>query len=202
MQKPDQSTRFVDGIEVKEITGYEGRYAVSQDGRVFSFAKFAGNGNYSPRPIAERWLRPAENLGGYMAVVLAKNGSRKTIKIARLVAMTWLPNPNGFLVVNHLNGNKQDDRVENLEWCTHSRNNKHAWDAGLKQPISVERKAAMRQLGLASRKLSIEQVEEVKKLASNGWLQRDIGAHFGVCQSVISRLLAGDTYRKSDPVNA
>ena len=61
----------------------------------------------------------------------AKNGKQKYERVHRLVALAFIPNPNNYPVVNHLNGNKQDNRVENLEWTSVKRNTKHAFDNDL-----------------------------------------------------------------------
>ena len=65
---------------------------------------------------------------GYLKTALRKNGVRKYLRVHRLVAQTFLENPNDLPVVNHKNGIKSDNRLDNLEWCTVSENTKHAFD--------------------------------------------------------------------------
>ena len=69
---------------------------------------------------------------GYENIFLFKNGKRFTRKVHRLVAQTFIPNLNNKLEVNHINGIKTDNNMENLEWCTRSENEKHAHKIGLK----------------------------------------------------------------------
>lgn len=101
----------------KAITGYEGRYRVSNLGNVYSFH---GQGLLSPTIYQ-----------GYRRVGLSKDDKKKTAKISRLVATAFLSPVQGKNVVNHKNGIKSDDKVSNLEWCTHSENTMHAFRTGL-----------------------------------------------------------------------
>lgn len=68
---------------------------------------------------------------GYHKVTLYKNSSRKTFSVHRLVACTFIDNPNNYKIVNHIDGNKSNNSVSNLEWCTSSHNRNHAINSGL-----------------------------------------------------------------------
>lgn len=90
----------------KDIPGYEGIYQVSTSGRVKSL-KFG----------KERILKPIRNNCGYLQVELCKNGECKRFYVHRLVAQVFLPNPNNLPEVNHIDEDKINNRVENLEFC-------------------------------------------------------------------------------------
>ena len=103
------------GIPVK---GYENLYEVSNLGRVSNYRKV---------------LKTYTLNSGYLAMKLVKDGGRKSVLLHRLVAEHFIPNPENKLEVNHINGDKTDNRVENLEWVTSSENKKHALNTGLKE---------------------------------------------------------------------
>lgn len=116
----------------KDIPGYEGLYQASNLGKIKSLKKEKWN-RFTYISSPERILSQS-NSRGYSIVILTKGKKRKTIGTHRLVAQTFIPNPNNYPQVNHKDGNKQNNNVTNLEWCTASYNIKHAFDNGLKKP--------------------------------------------------------------------
>lgn len=105
--------------EWRDIKGYEGLYQVSNFGRVRSLNRMDSIG----RQRQGRILKPSSNEWGYPHVVLSKNGKHKTVRVHRLVAIAFLPNPDNLPEVNHKDENKYNNHVNNLEWCNHQYNN-------------------------------------------------------------------------------
>ncbi len=106
----------------KDIEGYEGLYQISNLGNVKSLKN-------------NIILKPSKNSKGYLQVFLWKNGSGKLLRIHRLVAKAFIPNFDDKPQVNHIDGNKQNNRVNNLEWVTNSENQKHAFKIKLQTNI-------------------------------------------------------------------
>lgn len=108
----------------KDVEGYEGLYQVSNKSRVRSFAK------YDSGII----MKQTKEGCGYLQIQFKKDGKIKHYKVHRMVAKAFIPNPENKPFVNHINGIKTDNRIENLEWVTSSENLKHAHRIGLKIP--------------------------------------------------------------------
>lgn len=101
----------------RNLKGYEGLYEVSSLGKVKSLQR---------RGATTKIIKPRKNSNGYLIVGLHKNGIRKEVAIQRLVAMTFIKNVKGKPEVNHIDGNKENNNVSNLEWVTHKENMEHA----------------------------------------------------------------------------
>lgn len=114
----------------KKVIGYEGIYEISSLGRVKSLERFVDVKN-GKRKVHPRFLTSLINNRGYLQVKLSKNNVLKTKQPHVLIAEAFIPNPDNKKEVNHINGIKTDNRLENLEWNTHSENVKHAYDTGL-----------------------------------------------------------------------
>jgi len=119
--------------EWKDIEGYEGFYQVSNLGRVKSVERETYSGhNYSVRRIEKERILPGYKVkNGYLYQTLLKNGVMKTFKLHRLVAQAFIPNPYNKPQVNHINGDKTNNSVYNLEWVTRKENLRHAYETGL-----------------------------------------------------------------------
>ncbi len=119
-------------VEYKEkwtdIEGYEGLYMVSNLGNVKSLPKPHRYGKKT-----EIILKGRPDKAGYLRVNLCKDGVTIDSRVHRLTAKHFIPNSDNKPDVNHINGIKWDNKVENLEWVTPKENNQHAWDTGLKK---------------------------------------------------------------------
>lgn len=124
----------------KPIRGYEGLYEVSNTGKVKSLARTVETYNGWTRSFKERILTlhsskiTKRHPKPMYHVELWKENKRKTFMIHRLVAQAFIPNPKGKPEVNHKDGDRNNNHISNLEWCTSSENSYHAYRTGLAKP--------------------------------------------------------------------
>lgn len=143
-------------------------YSISKDGKVYN----------NSREFAE--LKPTKDTKGYLRITLSKKSKQTTFKVHRLVAQTFIPNPENKPQVNHKNGIKTDNRVDNLEWATAHENTKHAYDNGLNlKPPAVK-------------KLNEQQVLEIrakfkKKIVTREMLGKEYNVTANCIKDVILR---------------
>jgi hypothetical protein len=168
----------------KDIKGYEGLYQISNLGNIRSLDRQSWNGN-SWFTLKGKQLSPADNGKGYLFVGLCKNGKiRSRCYIHRLVAETFLPNPNNKPCVNHIDGNKQNNCLSNLEWVTYEENNKHAYKTGLKQPTKKTQKSVIATNLVTGEELYFDGI-------------REAGRQLNIYHQSIQKICKGNTNRKS-----
>lgn len=122
----------------KSVVGYEGLYEVSNLGRIKSLARqetfTSALGKIVKRSRKGRIIIQSESKG-YSRAHMCKNGIVKIALVHRMVGVAFIPNPNNYPEINHKNGIRSDNRVENLEWCSKSQNIRHCYDV-LKRKVS------------------------------------------------------------------
>ena len=158
----------------KYICGYEGRYTVDEDGAVYS-------------EISGKELSKVVMDSGYVYVHLfdGKNKNGKCLRLNRIVAQTFLPNPNGFEQVNHKNGNKKDNSVNNLEWCSPLQNMQHAVKTGLKNHSGDKNPSA---------KLTWDQVHAIREEYKYNSNSRKIAAKYGITQVMVCKIARNECW--------
>ena len=160
------------------VPGYEGRYSVTDEGVVRSYCRIL--------PI---YIKQRLNISGYPSVSLRKygvEGGFKMIPVHRLVASAFLKLSPG-LQVNHKDGNKTNNNLENLEVVTASENQLHAYRLGLKKAYSGEK--------CPLSKYKKEEILTIRRLSEGGMRQREIRNHTKMSKANISKIINRDLWR-------
>ena len=111
--------------EWRPVVGYEGLYEVSNTGQIRSFDRYVKYSNGRIHLHKGKVLSPIKDKDGYLQVNLCYNGKIHQIKVHRIVAQAFIPNPNNLPQVNHKDEDKTNNSVDNLEWCTVKYNNNY-----------------------------------------------------------------------------
>ena len=173
----------------KTVFGFDD-YLVSNCGRVKTKSRklrylHAVTGNEHFRISEERLMKVYKNDNtGYKFVQLYKNKKSKNKTIHRLVAETFIPNPDSLCCVNHMDGNKHNNRIDNLEWCTNEYNHRHATETGL----------IAKGVNVASSKLNDRCVYAIKELLKIGFSHSQVAEVFNVSRSTITLINTNKTW--------
>lgn len=156
----------------KNIKGYEGFYQISSFGKIKSLRN-------------DKILKLRIGKTGYLYTVFSVNSVRKTVKPHRLIALNFIPNPEFKIDVNHIDGNKCNNRLDNLEWVTEQENVIHAHETGLSKGVRGEKSHYA--------KISDENVSAIRELFFKYNLsQKHMASYFKISQAQISRIVTFD----------
>lgn len=171
--------------EWKDIEGFEGFYQISNLGRVKSLGGWCGTAKRKEK------IRSASlTQDGYVKVRLQHKGKDKTARVHRLVAEAFIPNPENKDTVNHIDGNKQNNAVSNLEWVDRTEQMLHAYDLGLKSSRVGSQNS--------NAKLTDEQVREIRKSYvpySKEFGTVALAKKYGVTNRVIGLIVKNKSYK-------
>jgi hypothetical protein len=168
---------------MEEIRGFE-RYLVTRDGVIFN-------------KKSNRRIKCFTRKDGYQQCTLRQNKKPKIVYIHRIVAIQFLINDEARWQVNHKNGIKNDNRVENLEWVTPSENTIHAYKTGLKTP----KLSAYEKVAISNRVVSEDEENIIKEMAKHGHSFRHIGRALGYHHKTISGIVNQTSNIRARPDN-
>jgi len=162
----------------RDIKGYENYYQVSNIGNVRSLDRTV------PHPVMGfkkgKPCKQHPNHNGYMRVGLHKLGNREQEFVHKLVGQAFVSNPNSKPQINHIDGDKLNNNVENIEWCTNKENCIHASNLGLRNPVrGIEHHNA---------KMNPEKVKDLRKKRDEGWSYKQLCDLFGITKGVVGQI--------------
>ena len=161
----------MNGVKIKRIHGYEELYTISNYGDVF----LVKNGQKRKTSMTKT---------GYVLITLSRYAVKKTFLLHRLVAEHFVPNPENKSEVNHIDGNKLNNKASNLEWVTREENQKKAIETGLINSFSNRCNA-----------FTEEQIHFIRELYSLGYSQSKLSRMFSVANSTIRSIVTYKTYQ-------
>ncbi len=173
----------------KSVIGFEGLYEISNRGRLRSVDKYVSHGRWPSSGLAlkkGKIIKCFINEAGYWRTSLRKDGKYYNKVIHRLVAESFIKNPNNYPEVNHKDLNTLNCWEDNLEWCTHPYNQAHAASHGRYCPVKNPN---------VIRKLEFQDVFDIHRIAMTGLSQGAIGDLFGISQSVVGCILRGESWK-------
>lgn len=169
-------------VVVKDIPGYEGLYKATTHGEIVITERRIWNGKVMAL-CKSKTMNTRIGNHGYKNVDLRKGGERKTRLVHRLIAETFISGKSLTRIqVNHIDGDKLNNAVSNLEWCSPKENVKHAMDIGL---VNETTRAS---------KLTPSSVHEIRELYSDGVSQAMLGIIFHVSHRTIHDIVKGKTW--------
>lgn len=170
-----------------DIKYFKDWYSSSNTGRIKSLSRTVIYSNGGIRDVPSFLVKGSLSKNGYLRVALYKNGSAKYFSIHRLVAETFIPNPDNLPQVNHINGIKTDNSVENLEWSSCENNTRHAWKNSLctspmgelnnKSKLTEKQVLEIRSLKGMQSHLSISKLYGVSRISVTNILNRKSWTH-------------------------
>jgi hypothetical protein len=161
------------------IPGFNGFYEASSHGRIRSKDRLSRSGK-ALRRMFGRILVPQLTGRRYPVVSLSLDGEVKSYVVHRLVAKTFIPNPDNLPEINHKDGDKTNSRPDNLEWCSRAQNNDHAIQSGLKPPVLGSRHGRS--------KLTEDQVLQIRQLHASCICGSAIAAQFKISPTTVSQI--------------
>jgi len=176
---------------MRYIKHYEGKYSVTKCGRVYSHPKPFG----THQMTQGAYMTISDNGKGYKNVTL----QGKIFYVHRLVGQAYIPNPQNKPEINHLDGDKSNNHVSNLEWCTRSENIKHAYDTKLRETTQIQRDSASKARKVFNtnrRSLSNDDIHRIRRLHGEGHSTVKLGKEYGMSYQAIQNIVKRLTYRE------
>lgn len=170
-----------------DVIGYEGLYKVSNLGNVKMLQRLLPD----KRILKEKILKQQIQRNGYLLVGLRKEGKQKFILVHRIVASAFIPNIENKKQVNHIDGNKLNNKVNNLEWVTASENIKHAYKTGLKHTLIGELNGNSK-----IKKEDVDFIRKNYKPYDRIFSRKKLAEMFNISIATVKKILSNDLWKE------
>jgi len=170
--------------EWRELKGSRETYLISNLGNVKTKERIGARGYH----VCSHEFSKSHNSSGYLRVSLTIDDKRKSYFIHRLVAKLFIPNPENKEYVNHKDGNKENNRADNLEWVTRSENEKHAWRIGLKSAETSGAKGERHGMHKLTQN-QVDYIRSVYKRFDKMYGSKPLAERFDVSQQTITDIV-------------
>jgi len=179
---------------IKPLNGFEGLYEISNLGYVVGVERYSKNGRFNKRHIMKNYVNPKN---GYVYISIYKNGVTYNKRLHRLLGEHFIENPFNKPYINHKDGNRQNNALDNLEWVTSKENSRHMYDVLGFRP-SKEKMDRMRENNRGEKhhksKLTREQVFEIKRKFKGGKSEVSLAKEYGVTKNAIRSIKIGKSW--------
>lgn len=165
----------------KPVVGYEGWYEVSNLGRIKRIKIGMG--------ASCKILKNQKSSNGYRFITLTKNGTQKQFTVHRIVSIAFIPNPENKLCVNHIDSNRTNNNIHNLEWVTYSENIRHSIMVGNRNHIKVPNKKGEEHYNAKLKE------KDVRLILDSYLNTRQLAELFGVQSEAIARIRRGFSWK-------
>jgi hypothetical protein len=170
----------------KDVKGWEGLYQVSSLGRFKSLSREKTIGK-NGKMIIKSFIMKQNEVKGYLSIIFYKNGVIEKHQSHRVVANNFIENLENKRTVNHINGNKKDNKINNLEWLSDSEQQKHAIKIGLREKTLGEKSNFS--------KLNEKLVKEIRELHKKNVKCKEIASIYNVCKNNIYSIVNNKTWK-------
>jgi hypothetical protein len=189
MSWPRVKPKRMTSSEEVDIPGFEGLYRITKSGIITSYSHidFIVRKNGTVYPRRRKGVVRSIYKGYYMGVILFRNTEKCFRPIHRLLALAFIPNPENKPQVNHIDGNRYNNSLDNLEWVTAQENTNHAYETGLESSGEKRYNA----------KLTVDQVREIRclyDLRKHNTYQ--LAVMYGVCQKNIHNIVTFKVWKR------
>lgn len=171
------------------IKGLEGRFEINKNGDVFSISRYVNAPQSGGRRLITGRLISLSNIKGYPGFCVSVDGVKRSFYIHRVLADLFIENPECKPCINHIDGNKENFSLNNLEWCTHKENIRQGFRTGL-IPFPTTGKGEKSR----SSKLKDHQVIEIRKRCGDGESKTRIAKEFGVSPGTVGFIVRRQTW--------